>query len=96
VSSWPASGGNDGAAHARAAAWTLPVPNDATVTDVLAAVGDLEPSERSDLVVVLDALDKAKAPRGSGGPSYAEYVPKPAAKTLSQLNRSVQSPTNSG
>jgi hypothetical protein len=56
-------------------------------TDVLAAVGDLEPGERSDLVVVLDALDKAKAPRGSGGPSYAEYVPKPAAKTLSQLNR---------
>jgi len=60
---WARDLDTDGAAHALAAVLTLPVPNDATVNDVLAAVGDLEPAQRSDLVVVLDALDEAKTPR---------------------------------
>ena len=52
-----------GAAGALAAALTLPVAADAAVEDVLAAVGDLDPAERGGLVVVLDALDEARAPR---------------------------------
>jgi hypothetical protein len=60
---WARDLDTDEAARALAVALTLPVPEDATVTDVLAAVGDLEPAERSDLVVVLDALDEAKTPR---------------------------------
>ena len=52
-----------GAAGALAAALTLPVAADAPVEDVLAAVGDLDPAERGRLVVVLDALDEARAPR---------------------------------
>ena len=52
-----------GAAGALAAALTLPVAADAAVEDVLAAAGDLDPAERGGLVVVLDALDEARAPR---------------------------------
>ena len=52
----------DGAADALAAALALPVAG-AAVEDVLAAVGDLDPAQRDDLVVVLDALDEAKTPR---------------------------------
>ena len=52
-----------GAAAALAAALALPVAADAAVEDVLAAVGDLDPAERDSLVVVLDALDEARAPR---------------------------------
>ena len=51
-----------GAAGALAVALTLPVAADAAVEDVLAAVGDLDPAERGGLVV-LDALDEARAPR---------------------------------
>jgi WD40 repeat protein len=53
----------NGAAGALAAALTLPVAAGAPVEDVLAAVGDLDPPERGGLVVVLDALDEARAPR---------------------------------
>ena len=60
---WARDKDADEAAHALAAALTLSVPKDATVADVLAAIEDLEPSERSDLVVVLDALDEAQTPR---------------------------------
>ena len=52
-----------GAAGALAAALALPVAAGATVEDVLAAVEDLDPAERGGLVVVLDALDEARAPR---------------------------------
>ena len=52
-----------GAAGALAAALALPVAAGAPVEDVLAAIGDLAPAERSGLVVVLDALDEAAAPR---------------------------------
>ena len=52
-----------GAAGALAAALTLPVAAGAPVEDVLAAAGDLDPAERGGLVVVLDALDEARAPR---------------------------------
>ena len=50
----------DGAARALASALMLPVAADATVGDVLAAIGDLDPAERAGLVVV-DALDEAQA-----------------------------------
>lgn len=53
----------DGAAWALAAALTLSVAAGAAVEDVLAAVGDLDPAVRGGLVVVLDALDEARAPR---------------------------------
>ena len=53
----------DGAAGALAAALMLPVAPDAAVDDVLAAMADLDQSERDALVVVLDALDEAKTPR---------------------------------
>jgi WD40 repeat protein len=51
------------AAGALAAALMLPVAAGAPVEDVLAAAGDLDPAERGGLVVVLDALDEARAPR---------------------------------
>jgi len=51
----------DGAAGALAAALALPVAAGAAVEDVLAAVEDLDPAERTGLVVVLDALDEAQA-----------------------------------
>jgi WD domain, G-beta repeat len=51
------------AAGALASALALPVAARAAVEDVLAAVRDLDPAERSGLVVVLDALDEARTPR---------------------------------
>ena len=52
-----------GAAGALTAALTLPVAAGGAVEDVLAAAGDLDPAKRGGLVVVLDALDEARAPR---------------------------------
>ena len=45
-----------------AAALALPVAAGAAADDALAAVGDLDPAERTGLVV-LDAQDEARAPR---------------------------------
>ena len=52
-----------GAANVLGTALTLPLPADASVEDVLAAIEGLDSDERGSLVVVLDALDEAKAPR---------------------------------
>ena len=65
------------AAGALAAALTLPVAVGAAVEDVLAAAGDLGPAEQGGLVVVLDALDEARAPR-----DIARQVLVPLARDL--------------
>ena len=71
-----------GAAGALAAALTLPVAADAAVEDVLAAVGDLDPAERGGLMVVLDALDEARAPR-----DIARQLLVPVASATSDRQR---------
>jgi WD40 repeat protein len=53
----------DGAAVVLASALSLPVPAGAAADDVLAAIKDLDPADRACLVVVLDALDEARAPQ---------------------------------
>src|SRR5216683_829754 len=53
----------DGAASALAAALGLPVSAGAPVEDVLHGLENLLPAERDGLVVVVDALDEAQAPR---------------------------------
>ena len=60
---WARGLDTNGAAESLAVALALPVPPGATVDDVLAAVADLDPAERDELVVVVDALDEAKTPR---------------------------------
>ena len=60
---WARDLDTDGAAAALASALALPEATGAAVEDVLAAVKDLDPAERTGLVVVLDALDEARTPR---------------------------------
>ncbi len=69
----------DGVARMLASALALPVATDATVAEVLDAIGRLDLAERARLVVVLDALDEARA-RHPGG--IARHLLLPLARDL--------------